>query len=268
VPRAAKEKPPPDPTRLKRSSAGEYTSGDGRFTLRQDKGGKWYATDTQQTNELGLELVLGPFDTIAEARESLDTQRDHPAGAEPGAKVRPIITKGRPRSTAAPTRPTRARAAPAPAAKSKPEPEPEPEPETPPVDYKPAVRKPTGDERDAVAGALRVINEAWVTGRPEEMAPFLDEDVVFVQPKLAGRESGRDKAIESYREFLTQAELHAYEETDLVIDVRGHAAVVTYRWAIDYHLAKKHYHETGSDLFVFDRAGTRWRAVWRLLLPD
>jgi hypothetical protein len=100
------------------------------------------------------------------------------------------------------------------------------------------------------------------------MRNALDPEVVLVQPGFSGRTEGRDAAIESYREFVNSAAIHAYEETDLSIDVRGHTAVATYRFEIDYELDGKAVHETGHDLFVFDRFGTRWRAVWRLLLPD
>src|SRR3954452_7466156 len=84
-------KPPPAPDALVREQAGRYRSGDERFVVRQDSG-QWFVTDSQQTNEFGLEMVLGPFPTVARAREAMATQREHPAGAEPGATVRPITS--------------------------------------------------------------------------------------------------------------------------------------------------------------------------------
>src|SRR3954466_11920909 len=84
-------KAPPAPDQLVREQAGRYRSGDERFSVRQD-GGQWFVTDSQQTNEFGLEMVLGPFATVALAKEQMALQREHPAGAEPGARVRPITT--------------------------------------------------------------------------------------------------------------------------------------------------------------------------------
>jgi hypothetical protein len=100
------------------------------------------------------------------------------------------------------------------------------------------------------------------------MHDFLDPDVVFVQPGFSGRSEGRDAAIASYADFVTAAVLHAYSESDLTIELTGHTAVATYRFQIDYEMEGKRLQETGRDLFVFGRTGTRWRAVWRLLLPD
>jgi hypothetical protein len=100
------------------------------------------------------------------------------------------------------------------------------------------------------------------------MRDVLDTDVVFVQPGFAGRASGRDAAIASYREFVKQATLRRYAESDLSIDIGGHTAVASYRWQIAYEMNGKDHDETGRDLFVFDRFGTRWKLVWRLLIPD
>jgi hypothetical protein len=282
--REPKPKPPPDPDKLARESAGSYRTGDERFLVRQDHGGKWYVTDTEQTNELGLELVLGPFATIAEAKAALSVQREHPAGASPGAKVRSLTPGDRMRSksTDSPGREPKAtskrgvtpKPEPEPEPETepepepRPEPEPEPEPEPPATDYRPAKRRPTGDDRDAVVDTVRTINDAWTSGRPELMRDALDPDVVFVQPGFAARTEGRDAAIESYREFATSAVVHAYEETELSVDVRGHTAVASYRFEIDYEMKGKRLVETGHDLFVFDRFGTRWRAVWRLVIQD
>jgi len=69
---------PPDPAKLKRESAGRYLTGDGRFIVEQASGG-WMVSDTEQTNELGLPLVRGPFATLDEARAGMDQARRGPA---------------------------------------------------------------------------------------------------------------------------------------------------------------------------------------------
>jgi GNAT superfamily N-acetyltransferase len=68
----------PDPSKLKRESAGRYVTGDGRFTVDQSSGG-WMVSDAEQTNELGLPLVRGPFATLDEARNGMEAARSGPA---------------------------------------------------------------------------------------------------------------------------------------------------------------------------------------------
>jgi hypothetical protein len=51
--------------RVVRESAGTYRTEDGRFELRQGGVG-WYLVDLERTNELGQELLHGPFGTLKE----------------------------------------------------------------------------------------------------------------------------------------------------------------------------------------------------------
>ncbi len=69
---------PPDPSKLKREAAGRYVTGDGRFSVEQSSNG-WMVVDTEQTNELGLPLVRGPFATLDEARTGMEGARRGPA---------------------------------------------------------------------------------------------------------------------------------------------------------------------------------------------
>jgi ribosomal protein S18 acetylase RimI-like enzyme len=69
---------PPDPAKLKRESAGRYATGDGRFTVEQSSGG-WMVVDGEQTDELGLPLVRGPFPTLDDARTAMEAARHNPA---------------------------------------------------------------------------------------------------------------------------------------------------------------------------------------------
>lgn len=90
-----------DPNALKRVRAGAYRSADERFEV-QEGGTGWFIVDTAQADELGQQIVQGPYPTLAAVRDALPDARR--------TTVRPLP---RPR-------------------RSKPEPEPEPEAEEPP----------------------------------------------------------------------------------------------------------------------------------------
>ena len=62
---------------LKRESAGRYRTTDGRFGVEQASGG-WMVVDGEQTNELGLALVRGPFGSLDEARAAIEEARSGP----------------------------------------------------------------------------------------------------------------------------------------------------------------------------------------------
>lgn len=113
APRTKPPAAPPDPTKLKRESAGRYVSGDARFAVQQSSGG-WMVEDAEQTNELGLPLVRGPFSTLDEARAAIEAAREGPA---------PISSLAD-RIAAMPKRPRNSNAASKPAPTAKPEPPP------------------------------------------------------------------------------------------------------------------------------------------------
>ncbi|MFN2519708.1 MAG: DUF4440 domain-containing protein [Candidatus Limnocylindria bacterium] len=240
-----------DPDRLVRERAGSYLSEDGRFRVSSDSGGAWYVTDTQRANEMGLELLIGPLPTIAAARVALATQRDKASGLAPGELPEPPPA---PR----PGRESKAGRAAAP----------EPEPPKP----KPLVRRAkwrrTGDDRDDVAAALRRINDAWIEGEPERMAEDLHVLVVMVQPGFADRIEGREAAIASFREFIDGSLVHEYAESDPVIDLTGSTAVATCRWDIEWSADDRRQPERGRDVYVFAKDRGRWRAVWRVIVPE
>ncbi len=65
---------PADPDALVRQAAGTYRSVDDRFEAR-DAGTGWYLVDAQRTDELGQELLIGPFPTLKALREELPKAR-------------------------------------------------------------------------------------------------------------------------------------------------------------------------------------------------
>jgi hypothetical protein len=63
-----------DPNKLVRQSAGTYHSADERFAVRGE-GNRWFLIDSAQRDELGQELVRGPFATLAEVRDAIPEAR-------------------------------------------------------------------------------------------------------------------------------------------------------------------------------------------------
>jgi hypothetical protein len=72
---------PADPDKLVRKAAGIYRTADERFEVRGGGTG-WFLVDTEQANEFGQELMLGPLPTLDAVREAIPSART--------AKVTPI----------------------------------------------------------------------------------------------------------------------------------------------------------------------------------
>lgn len=104
---------------LKRLGGGRWETKDGRFAIEPESG-TWVVVDNEQTDELGLALVRGPFPSLTAAKEAIDEARQ--AGA-PGSPLAERLAKAKAaNATAASGR----RATPATAKARVPEPPPEP----------------------------------------------------------------------------------------------------------------------------------------------
>ena len=109
-----------EPEKLKREAAGRYVSADGRFTVEQASG-RWVAIDAETTDDLGLPLVRGPFETLDDAKVAVAEARTAPkATSSLAARLQAAPARGR-------TPAAKADAAKAPARRTAPPKPPEPE---------------------------------------------------------------------------------------------------------------------------------------------
>jgi len=121
-------------------------------------------------------------------------------------------------------------------------------------------------DRDDVARVLRSINDCWLTGKLEELAKHLHNEMAMVLPGFAGRVEGASAVIAGYEDFCTNARLHEYDEQNLQIDVCGSTAVASYTFQMVYERDGVKYSSGGRDLFVFNQEAGVWGAVWRTML--
>jgi SnoaL-like protein len=123
-----------------------------------------------------------------------------------------------------------------------------------------------GPARDAVAVAMRRINDAWLKGRVDDMAPLIHDDIVQVLPGFSGRAEGREKFLNGFRDFAKIATIPHFHEGEHQVDVVGRTATVTFDYEMVYELSGARYRVTGRELWIFENDGSAWRAVWRAML--
>jgi ketosteroid isomerase-like protein len=123
-----------------------------------------------------------------------------------------------------------------------------------------------GGDRDRVSKALSRINDAWLHGRPQELAPLLQDSIVMILPGFSGRVEGKTAVVAGFEDFCRDARIHRFEEKDRQVDVLGPVAVATFSFDMTYELAGQKYHSTGRDLWVFAKHQEMWTALWRTML--
>ena len=116
---------------LKRLGGGRWKTADDRFTI-EPQSGSWVLVDSEQTDDLGLPLVRGPYGSLTAARAAIDAARTDGAPISPLAarvaeeRLHPRPAK-EPRAVPSPAGPGKAK----PAVRKPPKPEPPPPPPEP-----------------------------------------------------------------------------------------------------------------------------------------
>jgi uncharacterized protein DUF4440 len=116
------------------------------------------------------------------------------------------------------------------------------------------------------AEVLTALNEAWVSGRLEELEHLLHPRSVFVGPDLTRLAEGRAACVASYRDFLAAATVHEFEERDARVDEYDSTAVVSYRYRISYESGDNQRDEEGREALVLAKAEHGWQIAWRQVL--
>jgi uncharacterized damage-inducible protein DinB len=123
-----------------------------------------------------------------------------------------------------------------------------------------------GAETNSAADAVRRINEAWLSGRLEDLAAIVHPDIVMVLPGFTEVVQGRDAFLAGFRDFCENAKVHEFHERDHQVSAVGDTAVTTFHYDMIYERAGKRSRSTGRDFWVFQKSGGRWIAVWRTML--
>lgn len=104
--REAAPKPVPP---WKRAEAGRYRSSDDRFTISSEGPSRWFITDEEEQDELGLARTVGPYDTLDDAKAAAEARRVAGPEASPlaeriakGTAPAKTVAKADRKSTAAP----------------------------------------------------------------------------------------------------------------------------------------------------------------------
>jgi len=121
------------------------------------------------------------------------------------------------------------------------------------------------DTEIAVQRVLDRIQAAWREGRPEEMAPLLSPDITFVFPGFSMRLSGRERLIESYRDFLAGSRLRSYREERRSIEGGRSAALAEIAFDMTYARAGSEWRSHGIELWALERQAEGWVAFWRTM---
>lgn len=124
-------------------------------------------------------------------------------------------------------------------------------------------------ERAPSQNLLTRISIAWRNRCFDDLARCFDEHIVMASPGFSESIQGRDRLVDSYREFMDRATLISYEKRPPDIKLFGDTAIASYHWGMSWLDGGTAHHAAGTDVFVCscnrDVPDASWRAVWRTM---
>jgi hypothetical protein len=151
---------------LKRLGGGRWQTRDERFTIEPESG-TWVVIDAEQTDDLGLPLVRGPFSSLTAAKAAIDSARTSEPAVSPLAAQ---VEEHRKRPVAAPA-----------AEKAAPKPVPKPAKPAPPPEPK-WIQDLKPDERQRAHALIERLTKAGLPG-PDDLAR---QEIADNRPVVAG----------------------------------------------------------------------------------
>ena len=118
-------------------------------------------------------------------------------------------------------------------------------------------------EREDIWTLVKKINDCWYKGEPSRLTDFFHLNIVFNSPDFKHQIVGRDNCIQTYIDFMNNSKVLLYNEGNPNVHLFANTATVAYDFEMKYEQNNKLYHETGTDIMVFERDKDSWKAVWR-----
>jgi hypothetical protein len=162
-----------DDEKLRRLGGGRWESKDGRYSI-EPQSGTWVVVDNEQTNELGLPLVRGPFPTLTAAREAVqDSRAAGPARSPLAERLATTRTQEEPRP-------------------KKPEPPPEPR----------WLKQLSEGNRRRVRALVKRLDDAGVTDAEDVARAQIADDQPALARRALERRLGAAKSVEDAVEVI------------------------------------------------------------------
>lgn len=120
-------------------------------------------------------------------------------------------------------------------------------------------------QQEKIWSVIQQINNAWLNKEYQLLESLLHENMQIVDADLNVLGEQRDACIQSYRDFVENANIENFEVCDPKVNAFDQTALVEYDFSIQYTMNSESYNETGKDVFVLTFEQKRWQAIWRMM---
>jgi len=123
------------------------------------------------------------------------------------------------------------------------------------------------DQTSRIHDLINKINELWISGNTRELYNYFSNEVVFAAPGFNKYLKGKDLCINSYKEFIEQADVDDFQTDQLNVDFFGDTAIGTYHFYMRYRMQGETYEQEGYEIMGFRKPDHQWLLIWRTQMP-
>ena len=115
---------------------------------------------------------------------------------------------------------------------------------------------------------VETFNNGWTQGKLDKTASCLHNDVIFLSPDGKSEIRGKDKCLETFKQYSEIADTKIFDVISVTIDQWNDTAMVKLEYYIEYTLNEKLNKEKGIEAWTLILENGEWKIVWRALLSN
>lgn len=111
---------------------------------------------------------------------------------------------------------------------------------------------------------IQEMNRKWtVENNADELKNYFHKDMVAITPTNQERIEGREKCVAGWKNFIKNAKIHLWKESEPKIQVYGkdEFAIVTYYFDMSFDMGGRTVNMKGRDMFSLVNENGKWLIV-------
>ena len=122
--------------------------------------------------------------------------------------------------------------------------------------------------KEQIHQIIKKINQSWLQGHPENLNQYFHDNMMIVSSEFKVMGAGKEVCVKSYTDFISQAVIKDYKESDPEIHVWENTATAFYEFEMTWEMGGESFKENGRDFFIFAHENDKWLAVWRMMFSS
>ena len=111
-------------------------------------------------------------------------------------------------------------------------------------------------------------NDSWTNGALDQLNTLLHKECIFVTPEWKDELKGREKCLQSIKEYIDNANTRSFEVTETRIHKWEATAVVHLEYLVEYEMNSQTYKEKGREIWTLILQNDTWLMVWRAMVKN